>query len=111
MIVTAGALPAIKTAFDSVERGGTILFFAPADKGAKVAFDFNELFWRTEISFTSSYAASPEEYKEALDLIASGRLNVSGMITHRFKLAEIGAGFNLVAEAKDSLKVIIYPQK
>jgi L-iditol 2-dehydrogenase len=33
------------------------------------------------------------------------------MITHRLSLAETGLGFQLVSEAKDSIKVIIEPQR
>jgi L-iditol 2-dehydrogenase len=33
------------------------------------------------------------------------------MITHRLGLAETGLGFQLVNEARDSLKVIIEPQR
>ena len=111
VVVSTGAVSAIYQALESVERGGTVLFFAPTDKGAKIEIPFNELFWRTEITLTSSYAASPRDYKEALSLIASGKVNVSDMITHRLPLADIALGFKLMREAKDSLKVIIEPQK
>jgi len=111
VIVSTAAIPAIKQALESVERSGTILFFAPTDKGTEISLPFNELFWRTEITLTSSYAGSPKDYQEALDLIASGKLKVSDMITHRLSLNETGLGFKLVAEAKESIKVIIYPQK
>jgi L-iditol 2-dehydrogenase len=33
------------------------------------------------------------------------------MVTHRLSLSETGLGFKLVAEAKESIKVIIYPQR
>jgi L-iditol 2-dehydrogenase len=36
---------------------------------------------------------------------------VSDMITHRLGLAETSRGFKLVAEAKESIKVIIEPQR
>jgi len=111
VIVSTGSSSAIEQALESVERGGTILFFAPTDKDRRIPLPFNELFWRTEISLTSSYAGSPSDYKEALDLIANKRLDVSGMITHRLSLSETGRGFKLVAEAQESIKVIIYPQK
>lgn len=111
VIATAGAPSAIQQALESVERGGTVLFFAPTEKNAKVSIPFNELFWRTEITLTSSYAGSPKDCREALDLLSSGKLDVAGMITHRLSLSEIGLGFKLVWEAKESLKVIIYPQK
>jgi L-iditol 2-dehydrogenase len=111
VIVSTGAQSAILSAFESVERGGTILFFAPTDKGLKIPLPFNELFWRTEITLTSSYAGSPQDYKEALDLLANKKLNVSAMITHRLSLAETGLGFRYVEEARESIKVIIEPQR
>jgi len=111
VIVSTSSPSAIEQALESVERGGTILFFAPTDKERKIPLPFNELFWRTEISLTSSYAGAPLDYKEALDLIASKKLDVSSMLTHRLSLSEIGIGFQLVAQAQESIKVIIYPQK
>jgi L-iditol 2-dehydrogenase len=33
------------------------------------------------------------------------------MITHRLPLAETGLGFQMVTEAKDSIKVIIEPHR
>lgn len=111
VIVTAGSPSAIEQALSSVERGGRILFFAPTEKDRKIPIPFNELFWRTEISLTSSYAGSPADYKEALDLIAGKKLGISDMITHRLNLSETSLGFKLVAEAQESIKVIIYPQK
>ncbi|MFA5356243.1 MAG: alcohol dehydrogenase catalytic domain-containing protein [Candidatus Omnitrophota bacterium] len=111
VIVTAGAPSAIQQALGSVERGGTILFFAPTDKDREIPFDFNKIFWRTEITLTSSYAGSPSDYKEALGLIAGHKLNIRDMITHRFNLSGTGEGFKLVVGAQGSIKVIIYPQK
>jgi L-iditol 2-dehydrogenase len=111
VIVCTGASGAINQALESVERAGTILFFAPTDKGIKIPFPFNELFWRTEINILSSYAGSPSDYQAALDLIAKHKLNISDMVTHRLSLSETGLGFKLVAEAKESIKVIIYPQR
>jgi len=111
VIVTAGAESAVQQAINSVERGGAILFFAPLQKEARTEIPFNGLFWRQEITLTSAYAGSPADYKEALDLIAAKQLNLEGMITHHLRLSEIGEGFRLVSEAKESLKVIIYPQK
>ncbi|MDP2933492.1 MAG: alcohol dehydrogenase catalytic domain-containing protein, partial [bacterium] len=110
VIVTTGAPSAIKQAMESVERGGTILFFAPVENDREVPIPFNKLFWRAEITLASSYAGSPQDYQQALDLIATGKLNLREMITHRLGLEKIGLGFQLVSEAKDSLKVVIEPQ-
>ncbi len=109
VIVCTGAISAIVQALKSVERGGTVLFFAPTSPGATVPLSITELFWRNEITLTSSYAASPADYQTALELIRAGNIPVRQMITHRLTLAETGMGFQLVAEANDSLKVIIEP--
>jgi len=71
----------------------------------------NDLFWRNEITLTSSYGGSPGDYASALELIQAGKIRVREMITHRLELAETGLGFQLVARAQDSLKVIIEPQR
>jgi len=110
VIISTGAVSAINQALESVERGGTVLFFAPTDKGVKIPLSFNELFWRNEITLTSSYAGSPQDYQDALDWIATGKLKLTGMITHRLPLTKIAEGFRLVAEARESIKVIIFPQ-
>jgi len=111
VIVCTGAASAISQALASVERGGTVLLFAPTDPGVTVPISINELFWRNDITITTSYAGSPADYQMALELIRSGTIPVKQMITHRLSLAETGLGFQLVAEAGNSIKVIIEPQR
>jgi L-iditol 2-dehydrogenase len=111
VVVCSGATPAISQALESVERGGTVLFFAPTEPGVSVPVSVNDLFWRNEITLTSSYGGSPADYAAALELIQAGKIRVREMITHRLGLAETGLGFHFVARAQDSLKVIIEPQR
>ena len=111
VIVCTGATSAIIQALKSVERGGTILLFAPTDPGVSIPISINDLFWRTDVTLTTSYANSPADFQTALELIRSGTIPVRQMITHRLGLGETGLGFRLVAEARDSIKVIIEPQR
>jgi len=111
VIVCTGATSAINQALESVERGGTILFFAPTDPGVTIPISINNLFWRNDITLTTSYAGSPADYAAALELIRARRVHVREMITHRLGLAETGLGFQLVTEAQNSIKVIIEPQR
>lgn len=111
VVVCTGVTPAISQALQSVERGGTVLFFAPTEPGITIPISLNDLFWRNEITLTSSYGGSPADYASALELIKTGKIHVRDMITHRLGLAETGLGFQLVAQAQDSLKVIIEPQR
>lgn len=110
VIVSTGALPAFTQALQSVDRGGTVLFFAPTDPGTDLPVPVNE-FWRNGITLLPSYGASPLDCTQAIDLIRAGRVPVSKMITHRLGLAETGLGFKLVAEAKECIKVIIQPHR
>ncbi len=111
VIVCTGAESAIAQALKSVERGGTVLFFAPTDAGVTIPISINELFWRNDITLTTSYGGSPADYQAALEIIRAGTIPVRQMITHRLGLAETGLGFQLVADAQNSIKVIIEPQR
>ena len=111
VIVCTGALSAITQALKSVERGGTVLFFAPTDRDVTIPLSINELFWRNDITLTTSYAGDRADHLTALRLIQAKKVAVREMITHRLALSETGAGFELVAKAQDSIKVIIEPQR
>lgn len=109
VILTTGAASAVQQAFDTVDRGGTILFFAPAREGQNIELPVNSLFWRNEITLTSSYAANYEEHMAALEMISSSKVEVGWMITHELPLRQTQEGFGLVAMSGESLKVIIKP--
>ena len=111
VVVCTGAPSALAQALDSVERGGTVLFFAAAEPDVTLTIPVTDLFYKNDITLTTSYAGSPADYATALELIGSGRFNFNGMITHRLSLAETGLGFQLVAAARESMKVIIEPQR
>ena len=111
VIVCTGAPPALLQALQSVDRGGTVLFFAPTEPGVSVPVSVNDVFFRNDVTLTTTYAGSPADLATALELIGTGRVKVGDMITHRLGLAEAGLGFKLTAEAQSSLKVIVQPQK
>ena len=108
VIVCTGALPAIQQAIRSIDRGGTLLFFAPTAAGVDVPIPLFD-FWRDEISVVTSYAGSGEDLVESINMIRSRQVRVAEMVTHRFPLAEAGRGFQLTASGQDSIKVIIDP--
>jgi len=110
VIVCAGSAGAIDQAFKSVDRGGTILLFAPPMPGTQIPVPLGDL-WKDEITVTMTYAGSPDDIKDAIELLWTKKVIVSDMITHRFCLADVGKGFELVAKAGESIKVIIEPQK
>jgi L-iditol 2-dehydrogenase len=110
VIVSTAAIPAIRQAFNSVDDCGNVLLFAPTGPGVELPLDLNDI-WSRQITITTSYAAAPSDLAVALELIRSKKIEVKSMITHRFGLAEAGEGFRIVAEAGDSMKVIVEPQR
>jgi len=110
VVVCTGATQAALTALECVDKGGAILFFAVSEPTVKVPVPVNQ-FWRNEITIKTSYGAAPNDLAESLSILAQKKLNVEGMITHRLSLRQAAEGFRLMAEAGESLKVILEPNR
>jgi L-iditol 2-dehydrogenase len=95
-----------------VEKGGTVLFFAGAPEGATLPALINDLFWRTEITLTSTYAGAPADCMTALKLIREKVVPVLKTVTHRLPMADGPIGFQMVSTPTeyDCIKVIVQPQ-
>ncbi len=103
----------IPLAFQCVEKGGTILFFSGASEGATIPVAINDIFWRTEITLSSTYAGAPYDCETALKLIHAGAVPVTRTITHRLGLEEAPEGFQKVCAPleHECIKVIVEPDK
>jgi len=110
VLVCTGAPTAFQQALQSVDKGGTVLFFASTDPGVEVSVPVNE-FWRNEIKLLPSYGNAPQDAVIAIDLIKHGRVKVDDLISHKLDLEEAALGFKLVAQAQESIKVILHPHK
>jgi len=103
----------IPLALNAVDRGGTILFFAGASEDTAIQAKVNDLFWRTEMTLTSSYAGSPTDCDAALKLIRAGTIPVNMLITQRLALEKGAHGFEALCSPMDHdcIKIIVEPQK
>ena len=103
----------IPLAVNAVEKGGTVLFFAGAAEGATLPATINDLFWRTEVTLTSTYAGAPSDCRTALRLIKERAVPVLKTVTHRLAMADAPLGFRTVFAPieHDCIKVIVAPQK
>jgi L-iditol 2-dehydrogenase len=110
VIVCTAALSAFEQAFDSVDSAGTILLFAPTAPDVRVPLPLYDIYFKS-VKIVFSYAAVDQDIKDAIELMRSKTFNASDMVTHRFGLSEIQKGFDLVARAESSIKVIILPQE
>ncbi len=110
VILCTAAEAAFQQAFQSVDRGGTLLLFAPTAPDVRIPMPLFELYFKL-VNIVFSYAAVGEDIVEAIDLLSSGHLALDDLITHRLPLGDIQKGFDLVARADKSIKVIIEPHR
>ena len=105
-IVASGSVKAIRSALRLVRKGGKILLFGIPPQGSLLDCDASDIFIR-EITLIPSYSTTEYEMKVALDMMANGKIQLSEMITHEFRLADIADAFRTAEDAQSSLKVIV----
>jgi L-iditol 2-dehydrogenase len=108
VILCTSAVSAVEHAWRCVDKGGAIVFFAVPGPEKKVVIPIND-FWTKEIRILTSYYCGPPDITDAINLMETGTVRVDDMITHKLPLTDIAKGFGLVADAKNSIKVIIKP--
>lgn len=105
-VLTTPSVKALPTALSTLRKGGILLIFGAPEKGEKALLDFSYIFLN-EINIVTSYSTSELETNLALRLISSGVVRFSDLITHRFKLSEIGEAFRIAHDPHKSMKVMI----
>jgi L-iditol 2-dehydrogenase len=108
VLLCTGAPSAVEQAWRSVDKGGSIVFFAVPDPEKQVVIPIND-FWTKEVRVLTSYYCGPPDIREAIGLLASKKIEVDSLVTHRLPLARIAEGFALMLEGKEAVKVIIEP--
>lgn len=76
--MTAGADATIELALKNVRDGGKIIVFASTHKN--FGFPNNEIYYR-ELTVMGSYSPSPEDLKDSIKLLASGKVKVKDLST------------------------------
>jgi L-iditol 2-dehydrogenase len=111
VVVCAAAPQAARAALDAVNPGGVVMIFASDGPDKELAIPVTR-FWLQQQRVLFTYGAAPRDMQEALDWIASGKVRVDDLVTHRFSIEQIGDAFDLATNPRDmSLKVIVEPHK
>lgn len=106
VFVGPGKADVIEAALASVAPGGTLLAFTMASPEERLSLSPHDLYFR-EIEIVPSYSCGPEDMREALASIASGRVEVADLVTHRFPVERAPEAFARAREAEGSLKVLL----
>ena len=100
----SGSYAALQQAMRSVRVGGTVVaagFYAGGELALGEEFHHNRL---TLVASMGGWASPPREPRWprsraralAAELLAAGRLEVAGFVTHRFPFAEANAAYELI---------------
>jgi L-iditol 2-dehydrogenase len=106
VVVGPGFPSVIEQATTYVRGGGSVLLFTPTASGVKTSLDLGDLYFR-EIKLLPSYSCGPTDTRRAYELLRTGRVDPSPIITHRFVLEEIQEAYNTAKQGGSGLKVLI----
>jgi L-iditol 2-dehydrogenase len=79
--------------FSLVRPGGTVHFFGGCKSGSTVTLDTNKLHY-SDIKIMSVFHHTPKYFRQALDLIASGQVDVEKLITGTLPLKDVEKAMN-----------------
>jgi len=105
-IECVGSGETVRQAIELVGEGGRVLVFGVAPQDARVAVSPYGIY-RKEMTITGSFT-NPFSQHRALALLASGRVKVEELISHRLALEEVVRGIELL-ERGEATKVVIEP--
>jgi 2-desacetyl-2-hydroxyethyl bacteriochlorophyllide A dehydrogenase len=109
-IVAAPSSQAQSEAIEVLAHHGRINFFGGLPKGQEITPVNANLVHYKELTLTGTTGSSVEEYRTALALVGSGKIDVKSLISHRFPLGDIKEAFE-TARSRKGLKTIVLPNQ
>jgi len=108
IFVCAPSKEAQEQALSLLAPRGRVNFFGGLPKdNSFITTNANTIHYK-ELFVGGASSSLARQNREALDLIATGKIHASDYITHCFPLPEIAAGFAVV-ENRQAIKVVIHP--
>jgi len=110
-VIEAIGMPATwEQALRMVRKGGTVLEFGGCPPGTEIKVSTEQLHYG-ETTILGAFHTTPSHFKKALNLIASGTINVKPLITNRMKLDDIKQAFEMLTTSKSDIKIAILPKR
>ena len=106
-IICVGMPELVNEALRLARKGGKINVFAGLSGQGWAEVEANLIHYN-ELEVTGSSDSRRSDYKLALQLIESGRIEVERMVTHRFPLTSVGEALDMTASG-DAIKVALLP--
>jgi len=108
VIVAASSAAAQEMALQMLAYQGRVNFFGGLPAGNKgITFPSNLVHYR-QLTVTGTTGSSTYEYRRSLSLLAAGRLQIAGLISARYGLAQVHQALE-VARGGKALKIVLEP--
>jgi 2-desacetyl-2-hydroxyethyl bacteriochlorophyllide A dehydrogenase len=101
-----GAPALVQGAMELVRAGGTVVVIALYERRAEID---PTLMVQKELTVRGSAIYTPAEFREAIELLATGRAQSQPLITHRHALEELGDAFEAQLDKDAAIKVMVSP--
>ncbi len=105
-IEATGYPPSVNQGLAMIRKLGTFVEFSVFTDEAKV--DWSIIGDRKELNIFGSHLG-PYTYPRAIDCIATRKIDVRGIVTHQFPLAQFAAALTMMERGEESLKVVLRP--
>jgi 2-desacetyl-2-hydroxyethyl bacteriochlorophyllide A dehydrogenase len=99
-----GAPGLVQSAMELVRAGGTVVVVALYEQRAQIE---PTLMVQKELTVRGSAIYTPAEFHEAIELLASDRVQAEPLITHRLALEDLGAAFEAQLDKDAAIKVMV----
>ena len=106
VFVGPGKSDVICSAALAVASGGVLLLFTTPPPQEALALSAHDLYFR-EVALVPSYSCGPDDMRIALELLATRRVEVADIVTHRFPIERAREAFARARQTEGSLKVMI----
>ncbi len=107
-IMAIGIPSLVNPVMKMVAKGGTFNLFAGFTGTGEATIEANIIHYQ-EINVNGTSAYTRKDYKTAMESLISGRVDVSGLITHQFALEDFAEAYE-VSTKGEGLKVLLRPQ-
>lgn len=109
VLENTGSVEPIGESLDIVRKGGKVLWAGGGIRGGIIApVDTYKIIVK-EIDVKGEISQIPYDWKTAIHLVSSGKINLTPLVTHEMALADWHKGFDLAATSSECLRVALKP--
>src|SRR5699024_6645217 len=101
---TAGIQKTVDQAVNIIKTQGKIVIVSVFKTNPKISLA--DMHFR-EISLTTTRCYSSDDFKTAIDIMSSEKIDFSIVISHELPINQVGKAFSLMKNTEDSLKVLV----